>query len=180
MEHQRRRQYRRQQSLDSVDEEDFFDDDEDEEDEEAILQRKLIDYTVSNGRRRRVDCQEATSLRRLPLGRANSMDRQTEKLILPSFNYLEKIPYSSFLQEGHNTPSSEEGERIDFFLKVKKKKKRASGTKIHDFRAGLEKSRSQKSLLFGSFLAENGARRSSYVDLKKAWSNGKGMCALTF
>lgn len=163
----RQRRTSRRPSLDSVDEEELVV----EEEEEVYPYRKLIDYTISNRRRQVGDTKRY--VRRsgidLPKNRTNS--------VLPSFIYLEKIPYGSLLKQQQEEGAPSDNERIDFLLKVQKR--RSSATKIDDFRAGLTKPRSQKSRLFGAF-AENGARRSSYTDLKRAWSKGEGMSAMTF
>lgn len=161
----RSRQYRRQQSsLDSVDEEESL---VAEQDQDESPPRRLIDYTVTNRQRRVGEVAAA------PLSEAHSPSHQKNKLVLPSFIYLEKISFGSILN-GIEAPNDEE--RVDFFLKVKKR--RTKGTIIQNYRLGLEKSRSQKSPLFGSF-KESGEYRSSYTDLKEAWSKGEGVGKLT-
>lgn len=147
-----------------------------EETTKETAKKKLVDYTISSSstrRRQKVDETATTSRRCLQPRDFTSTDPTTNptrnKVLLPSFKYVDEILHSS---------SEEEEERVDFFLRVKKI--RPAGTKMHDFPAGLEKARARKSLLFGSFLSESGARRSSYVDLKEARSNGRHLCVLTF
>lgn len=177
MNHKRRAS--RRPSLDSIDEEDLIMIKMKQDDlppQEHTPQRKLIDYTVST--RQRLISEKDAFVRRLPPSPSKpKIDLQTNKLVVPSLNYVEKIPYGPVHITQQEDSLQNNDERIDFFLKLQKR--RAPTTKIQDFRAGLEKSRLQKSRLFGAF-AGNGVRRSSYTDLKRAWSTGKQVCALTF
>lgn len=162
-----------------------------------IVRKKLIDYTLSNGSSssshrdgacepnakyytttrqfvqhssKRCSNKKSIAQQRLPKIRSSfcsTKDHQTSnKLMIPSFNSFEKkIRSSAAIQPA----SQEDEERIDFFLKVQKK--RCESTKMQDFRAGLQKSRSPKSRLFGSF-GEDGVRRSSYRDLMEGRLQG--------
>lgn len=158
--------------------------------------RKLIDYTVSPCNRRRLTFQQNQS-RTFP---SNSLPEQIDEdtpttrtnpqailaasspLNLPSFLYLdEKSLYRSSSSSGISEESPKHAERIDFFLKVQKTR-RSSDSTINELRAGFganNKMRSQKSRLFGSF-SENGECRSSYTDLKRVLSQGKGLSDLNY
>lgn len=142
-----------------------------ENQKEEHSQRILIDYTISNCRMNtNIACTHAPQLSSFERTR-----RVQPKSILPPFINQNETLSKSFHKQ-HDVSSLKE-ERIDFFLRIKKK--RATLTTIHDFRTGLEKARLHKSPLFGAF-GENGKRRSSYVDLKRAWSIGQGMGSMHF
>jgi hypothetical protein len=152
--------------------------------------RKLIDYTISNSHtnrkrsewavRQQNDLDSAATSRPLmlppsPKSKKTTSTNESGRLDLPSFSYLEKIPYGS-LHLADSVPtlaSSLPEERVDFFLKVRTTRIKSDSNML-ELRAGFRKQRLQKSRLFGSF-SENGERRSSYADLKRVLSQGKDL-----
>ena len=130
------------------------------------VRRMLIDYTVTNRAPIRSDSEQerqcVTAGKRIAtdIPPSHHVRKLPTSSHLPSFASLERIPYGSM-----KMASDESHERIDFFLKIQPR--RASGSRINELRAGLnKKSRSTKSRLFGSFY-ENGEIRQSYNDLKE-------------